>query len=194
MPSIHAIHPCPWTTGSTAQSSSVMMRNVTGLHKRAERKPNTSGSPREAKFPNSFSLPVGFVPPHPFLSLSPCCGGRGRGRGWLTRGTDAARGERRPQPGCQATGREDQRRAQQQQPPTTGLAGILETHVCWRERKKAAEYPHNCCLPAGERNQSTRLERLRQGTGLHTTACAAQEGQLCHPNCAPSVQVAARRV
>lgn len=35
--------------------------------------------------------------------------------------------------------------AQQQRPPTAGLARILETHVECRERKKAAEFPRNYC-------------------------------------------------
>lgn len=134
----HTIHLCPWTTGLTREQKG---------------NPPPAQALREVKFPTSFSLPVGSVPLHSFLSLSPSRDRRGHAsqRPALTPGQERAApgpqpgSKRWPQPGYQATGKEDQRRAQQQRPPTAGLARILETHVHWRKRKKAAEYPHNCC-------------------------------------------------
>lgn len=124
-----------------------------GLTREQKGNPPPAQALREVKFPTSFSLPVGSVRLHSFLSLSPSRERRGHAsqRPALTPGQERAAPEprpgskRQPQPGYQATGKEDQCRAQQQWPPTAGLARILETHVRWRERKKAAEYPHNCC-------------------------------------------------
>lgn len=135
------------TTGSAGESPSVMTKNL-GFTREQKGHSMPAQALEEAKHPIDFSLPVRFVPLHSFLGLSPSCGRRGYvGHGLaVTLGHKAQppeprlESQRQPQLGYQATGQEDPRRAQQQRPPTVGLARILETHVRWRERKKAAEY------------------------------------------------------
>lgn len=137
--------------GQRWESPSVMMRDViwASLGSRKETQCLLKLLEKE-NFPPISPSQWGLSPLHSFLGLSLSRGRRGRmaltpGQGKCSPHKPQPGSERWPQPGYQATGKEDQRRAQQQRPPTAGLPRILETHVRWRERKKAAELPRNCC-------------------------------------------------
>lgn len=65
-------------------------------------------------------------------------------------------------------------------PQLPGSLGYWKHMSAGEKGKKAAENPHNCCWPAGERNQSVAGEAPLGDTaaGLHIPACTARHPTL----------------